>query len=88
MGQPRYGLTDFEWSVIEPLPPSEPSAGARASIKPMSGRKRRPPFSASLYRCRNVVERFFSQNRVALHDSAIYQGPSDARRGVQAGARP
>jgi transposase len=33
----------------------------RANIKPMPGRKRRPPFSAFLYRYRNLVERFFSK---------------------------
>jgi transposase len=32
-----------------------------ANIKPMPGRKRRPPFSAFLYRYRNLVERFFSK---------------------------
>jgi transposase len=35
--------------------------GARANIKPMPRRKRRPPFSAFLYRYRNLVERFFSK---------------------------
>ncbi|MDP9808125.1 transposase [Rhizobium tibeticum] len=35
--------------------------GAWANIKPMPGRKRRPPFSAFLYRYRNLVERFFSK---------------------------
>ncbi|GAU85900.1 mobile element protein [Bosea sp. BIWAKO-01] len=35
--------------------------GAWANIKPMPGRKRRPPFNAFLYRCRNFVERFFSK---------------------------
>lgn len=24
MSQSRYALTDFEWSVIEPLPPNKP----------------------------------------------------------------
>jgi transposase len=35
--------------------------GAWANINPMPGRKRRPPFSAFLYRYRNLVERFFSK---------------------------
>jgi transposase len=35
--------------------------GAWANIKPMPGRKRRPAFSAFLYRYRNLVERFFSK---------------------------
>ena len=30
--------------------------GAWANIKPMPGRKRRPPFSAFLYRYRNLVK--------------------------------
>jgi len=51
MGQPRYELTDFEWSA----------RGLPIALKPMPGRKRRPPFSAFHYRCRNLVERFFSK---------------------------
>ncbi|MFK4875385.1 IS5 family transposase [Novosphingobium sp. ZW T3_23] len=35
--------------------------GAWANIKPMPNRKRRPIFSAFLYRYRNLVERFFSK---------------------------
>lgn len=35
--------------------------GAWANIPPMPGRKRRPPFSAFLYRYRNLVERFFNK---------------------------
>ena len=35
--------------------------GAWANIKPMPGRLRRPPFSAFLYRYRNLVERFLSK---------------------------
>lgn len=35
--------------------------GAWANVKPMPGRKRRPAFSAFLYRYRNLVERFFSK---------------------------
>ena len=35
--------------------------GAWANIKPMPNRKRRPAFSAFLYRYRNLVERFFSK---------------------------
>ena len=35
--------------------------GAWANIKPMPGRKRRPAFSAFLYRYRNLVERFFGK---------------------------
>jgi transposase len=35
--------------------------GAWANIKPMPGRKRPPPFSAFLYRYRNLVERFISK---------------------------
>jgi transposase len=35
--------------------------GAWANIKPMPGRKRRPAFSAFLYRYRNLVERFFNK---------------------------
>ncbi|TDW27392.1 transposase [Rhizobium azibense] len=35
--------------------------GVWANIKPMTGRKRRPPFGAFLYRYRNLVERFFSK---------------------------
>ncbi|WP_371744825.1 IS5 family transposase [Nordella sp. HKS 07] len=35
--------------------------GAWANIKPMPGRKRRPPFSAFLYRYRNLVECFFGK---------------------------
>ena len=35
--------------------------GAWANIKPMPSRKRRPAFSAFLYRYRNLVERFFSK---------------------------
>jgi len=35
--------------------------GAWANIPAMPGRKRRPPFSAFLYRYRNLVERFFNK---------------------------
>ena len=35
--------------------------GAWAKIKPMPNRKRRPDFSAFLYRYRNLVERFFNK---------------------------
>src|SRR6218665_3693331 len=35
--------------------------GVWANIKPMPNRKRRPVFSAFLYRYRNLVERFFSK---------------------------
>lgn len=35
--------------------------GAWANIPPMPGRKRRPPFSAFLYRFRNLIERFFNK---------------------------
>jgi transposase len=35
--------------------------GAWANIPSMPGRKRRPPFSAFLYRYRNLVERFFNK---------------------------
>ena len=35
--------------------------GAWANIKPMPNRKRHPPFSAFLYRYRNLVERFFNK---------------------------
>ncbi len=42
---------------------------AQANIKPMPGCKRRLPFSAFLYRYRNLVGRFFSQNLDALHEA-------------------
>ena len=35
--------------------------GANANIKPMPNRVRHPAFSASLYKLRNAVERFFSK---------------------------
>jgi transposase len=35
--------------------------GASANIKPIARRKRQPPFSAFLYRYRNLVECFFSK---------------------------
>ena len=35
--------------------------GAWANVKPMPGRVNIPPFSAFLYRYRNLVERFFSK---------------------------
>ncbi len=35
--------------------------GVWANIKPMLNRKRRPIFSAFLYRYHNLVERFFSK---------------------------
>lgn len=35
--------------------------GAWANVKPMPGRKNIPAFSRYLYRCRNLVERFFSK---------------------------
>ena len=35
--------------------------GATANIKPMPNRLRHPAFSASLYKLRNAVERFFSK---------------------------
>jgi transposase len=35
--------------------------GAWANIKPMPNRKRKPVFSAFLYRYRNLVERFFNK---------------------------
>jgi transposase len=35
--------------------------GGWANIKPMPGRKNVPPFSAYLYRFRNLVERFFNK---------------------------
>lgn len=37
--------------------------GAWANIKPMPGRVNLPAFSAKLYRCRNLVERFFQQDQ-------------------------
>ena len=35
--------------------------GAWANVKPMSRRKKKPAFSAFLYRYRNLVERFFNK---------------------------
>ena len=35
--------------------------GAWANVKPLSRRKRPPPFSPFLYRYRNLVERFFNK---------------------------
>lgn len=35
--------------------------GAWANVKPMPNRRRKPVFSAFLYRYRNLVERFFSK---------------------------
>jgi transposase len=35
--------------------------GAWANVKPKSNRKKKPAFSAFLYRYRNLVERFFSK---------------------------
>ena len=35
--------------------------GAWANIKPMPNRKNVPSFSSYLYRCRNLVERFFNK---------------------------
>jgi transposase len=35
--------------------------GAWANIKPMPNRRNIPAFSAFLYRCRNLVERFFNK---------------------------
>lgn len=35
--------------------------GAWACVKPMPNRKRRPAFSAFLYRQRNLIERFFNK---------------------------
>ena len=37
------------------------ASGAWANVKPMPGRKRKPAFSAFLYRYRNLVERFFNK---------------------------
>lgn len=37
--------------------------GAWANVRPMPNRKRHPPFSAFLYRYRNLVERFFNKIR-------------------------
>ena len=35
--------------------------GAWANIKPMPGRRKKPPFSGWVYRWRNLVERFFGE---------------------------
>jgi transposase len=35
--------------------------GAWANVKPMPGRRKKPPFSSFLYRYRNLIERFFSK---------------------------
>ena len=35
--------------------------GAWARVKPMPNRKNIPTFSQTLYRCRNLVERFFNK---------------------------
>jgi transposase len=35
--------------------------GAWANVKPMPGRRNIPAFSPFLYRCRNLVERFFNK---------------------------
>ena len=35
--------------------------GAWANVKPMPNRKNVPAFSSFLYRCRNLVERFFNR---------------------------
>ena len=52
----RFDLTDFEWSVIQPL-----ARGARANVKPMPHRLNPPIFNKRLYRRRNLVERFFNK---------------------------
>src|ERR1700751_1922615 len=33
MKERRYELTDFEWSIIEPLPPNKPRGKARADAR-------------------------------------------------------
>ena len=50
--------------------------GAWANIKPMPGRKRRPAFSAFLYRYRNLVERFFSKALLSLSKGSSTSEPS------------
>jgi len=47
----RYELTDFEWAAIKPFPPNKPRGVPRAA-----GRQ-----SVSVYRARNLVERFFNK---------------------------
>ena len=61
---------DFEWCSIEPLLPAN-----REGVS--LGRVRIPPFSAFLYRYRNLVERFFGKlkhfraiaTRIEKHDA-------------------
>ena len=59
MGRSRGGLSTKIHALVD-------ARGLPIALKPMPGLKRRPPFSAFLYRY--LVERFFSQNLDALYE--------------------
>ena len=60
LGQDDILLADASYDS-DALRQSLAARGAWANVKPMANRRRKPAFSAFLYRYRNLVERFFNK---------------------------
>ena len=60
LGQDDILLADAAYDS-DALRQSLAARGAWANVKPMPNRRRKPAFSAFLYRYRNLVERFFNK---------------------------
>ena len=60
LGQGDILLADAAYDS-DALRQSLAARGAWANVKPMANRRRKPAFSAFLYRYRNLVERFFNK---------------------------